>query len=93
MPHGGLRLPFLLLSLLVFPPETPVRDVGERALLRHLRARIPSGAGVVIGVGDDAAAVETGGITLVTTDCLVEGVHFLREWAPFRLVGRKALTV
>ncbi len=88
-----LRLPFLLTSLLVFPPETPIRDIGERALLRHLRARIPSGGGVVIGVGDDAAAVETSGITLVTTDCLVEGVHFLREWTPFRLVGRKALTV
>jgi thiamine-monophosphate kinase len=77
----------------VFEPETPVRDIGERALLRYLRSRIPSGAGVVIGIGDDAAAVETGGLTLVTTDCLVEGVHFLREWAPARLVGRKALTV
>ncbi len=67
--------------------------MGERTLLRHLRSRIPAGPGVVIGVGDDAAAVETGPVTLVTTDCLVEGVHFLREWAPARLVGRKALTV
>ncbi|HET7293590.1 MAG TPA: thiamine-phosphate kinase [Vicinamibacteria bacterium] len=77
----------------MFEPETPLREVGERALLRHLRSRIPAGSGVVVGVGDDAAAVETGSITLVTTDCLVEGVHFLREWAPARLVGRKALTV
>lgn len=77
----------------MFEPETPIREIGERALLRHLRSRIPSGTGVLIGVGDDAAAVETGGVTLVTTDCLVEGVHFLREWAPARLIGRKALTV
>ena len=34
--------------------------MGERNLLRHLRQRIPQGPGVVLGVGDDAAAVETG---------------------------------
>jgi thiamine-monophosphate kinase len=77
----------------VIDPHTPVGELGERALLRHLRSRIPTGPGVTVGVGDDAAAVETGPLTLVTTDCLVEGVHFLREWAPAVLVGRKALTV
>lgn len=74
-------------------PDTPLRELGEKALLKHIRLRIPSGDGVPIGVGDDAAAVETGATTLVTTDSLVEGVHFLREWCPPRLVGRKALTV
>ena len=68
-------------------------DVGERGLLRHLRSRIPLGPGVLIGVGDDAAAVETGPLTLVTTDVLIEGVHFRREWGPANLIGRKALTV
>jgi thiamine-monophosphate kinase len=73
--------------------DTPLSAIGERALLRHLRARIPRGEGVVVGVGDDAAAVETGPLTLVTTDCLVEGVHFRREWSPPALLGRKALSV
>ena len=73
--------------------ETPVSDIGERGLLRHIRSRIPAGPGVVIGIGDDAAAVETGSLTLVTTDCLVEGVHFRRDWCPPRLIGRKALSV
>jgi thiamine-monophosphate kinase len=73
--------------------DTPVSEIGERALLRHLRARIPQGAGVVAGVGDDAAAVETGPLTLVTTDCMVERVHFRREWSPPPLLGRKALSV
>src|SRR6187549_3342176 len=68
-------------------------EVGERGLLRHLRSRIPLGPGVLVGVGDDAAAVETGPLTLVTTDALVEGTHFRREWTAPRLLGRKAFSV
>jgi thiamine-monophosphate kinase len=73
--------------------STPIGELGERVLLRRIEARVPSVAGVVVGVGDDAAAVEVGPFALVTTDSLVEGVHFLRESAPARLVGRKALSV
>ena len=47
----------------------------------------------MVGVGDDAAAVEIGPFALLTTDSLVEGVHFHRDAAPPRLLGRKALTV
>ena len=75
------------------PPGRTVGDVGERALLDHLRSRVPVGPGVVVGIGDDAAAIETTPLTLVTTDCLIEGVHFRREWSPPALLGRKALTV
>src|SRR5229473_8024 len=74
-------------------PDSLLGEIGERALLKHIRSRIPLGAGVVVGVGDDAAAVQTGALTLVTTDTLVEGVHFRRDWTPPRLLGRKALTV
>jgi thiamine-monophosphate kinase len=77
----------------VLDPDTKVGQLGEKGLVRHIRSRIPAGPGVVVGVGDDAAAVETGSLTLVTTDSLVEGVHFRREWSPPRLLGRKALTV
>jgi thiamine-monophosphate kinase len=73
--------------------ETPISEVGERALLRHLRDRIPRGAGVVTGVGDDAAAIATGPLTLITTDSMVERVHFRREWSPPALLGRKAMSV
>jgi thiamine-monophosphate kinase len=73
--------------------QAVVGAVHERALLEYVRSRIPAGTGVVIGVGDDAAAVETGPVTLITTDSLVEGVHFTRDWTPPQLLGRKALSV
>jgi thiamine-monophosphate kinase len=78
---------------LIPPPSTTLGEIGEKALLRHLHGRIPAAPGVVVGVGDDAAAVEVGPIALLTTDSLVEGVHFHRDTAPPRLLGRKALTV
>jgi thiamine-monophosphate kinase len=77
----------------VYEPETPIQEIGERGLLQHLRSRIPEGQGVTAGVGDDAAVVDTGSLTLLTTDVLVESVHFRRSWSPPRLLGRKALSV
>ncbi len=74
-------------------PDKTVGEVGERGLVRHLISRLPAGPGVRIGPGDDAAAVETGELTLVTSDGFVEGRHFHRDWAPPRLIGRKLLTV
>lgn len=77
----------------MIPDGATVGEVGELALVRHLRSRIPAGEGVTVGVGDDAAAVTTGPLTLVTTDVLVEGVHFRPEWTPPRLLGRRALSI
>lgn len=73
--------------------RTRIGDTGERQLLRRLQARIPRSPGVPVGVGDDAALVELRSPALVTADSLVEGVHFRRESAPARLLGRKALAV
>jgi thiamine-monophosphate kinase len=50
---------------------------------------------IILGIGDDCAAVKParGKIMLVTTDTLAEGVHFLRESAPPRLLGGKCAAV
>ena len=55
------------------PLSSTLGEIGEKALLRHLYGRIPAAPGVVVGVGDDAAAVEIGPVALLTTDSLVEG--------------------
>jgi thiamine-monophosphate kinase len=70
-------------------------DITEEALLEAIR-RVLSGAGpeVRVGVGDDAAVLApTGGELVVTTDVLVEGVHFVRRPTGARDVGHKAIVV
>lgn len=68
-------------------------DLGEDALVARLTALLAPGAGVLVGPGDDCAAVEgpaRGQALLLKTDCLVEDVHFTRE-ANSRQVGWKAI--
>ncbi len=68
----------------------------ERALVRHLRGRLPAApASLRIGPGDDAAVVvpERGALQVLTTDVLVESVHFERRWSSLADVGYKALAV
>jgi thiamine-monophosphate kinase len=73
-----------------------IGSLGERALVDRLRARVGAPpAGVLIGIGDDAAVLERekGMVTVVTTDSLVETVHFRRDWTPASSIGHKALAV
>lgn len=70
-------------------------DLSEVELLEAIR-RVLSGAGpeVRVGVGDDAAVLERGsGETVLTTDVLVEGVHFERGTTSARDLGFKAIVV
>lgn len=73
-----------------------VEDLGEFGLIARLTAGLRRCAqGVLLGVGDDAAALRPtpGRLILATVDALVEGVHFLPGIPPPRLLGRKALSV
>ena len=73
-----------------------IRSIGEHALVERLRTRIGSSPQyVTLGVGDDAAvlAPERGQHDVVTTDALVEHVHFRRDWTAPQAIGHKALAI
>ncbi|CAN5469043.1 thiamine-phosphate kinase [soil metagenome] len=76
---------------------TPIANVGEFGLIDRLKDVLgkESDEKVLIGIGDDAAAVsiDERRIQVITTDALVEGVHFDRTFIPMRYLGRKALAV
>jgi thiamine-monophosphate kinase len=50
------------------------------------------GPRLILGSGDDAAITVPGGAVATSVDALVEGVHFRRETASLRQIGRKALS-
>jgi thiamine-monophosphate kinase len=67
--------------------------MGEFELLALLRERLPAaGPQVRLGSGDDAAVTVPGGAVATSVDALVEGVHFRRETATLRQIGRKAIS-
>jgi thiamine-monophosphate kinase len=67
--------------------------MGEFELLALLRERLPAaGPQVRLGSGDDAAVTVPGGAVATSVDALVEGVHFRRESATLRQIGRKAIS-
>ena len=76
-------------------PDT-VSKVGERGLIDRIRRRFPSPPDVLtVGIGDDAAVAPAvrGELQVLTTDALVEGVHFEAAFSGFADVGYKALAV
>lgn len=72
-----------------------VSDVGERALIDRITARLAMPPWVMVGPGDDAAVIvpERGAFEVLTTDVQVEGVHFDRRFVPSDAIGHRALAV
>ena len=69
-------------------------DVGEFGFIARLRGLPASRSDVEVGIGDDCAVVRVGGRRLLlTTDALVEGVHFRRSWDLPAGLGRRAFAV
>lgn len=63
----------------------------EDSLIARIVARLPRGADTLLGPGDDAAVVAAAdGRVVVSTDVLVEGRHFRREWSRGYDVGWRA---
>jgi thiamine-monophosphate kinase len=78
-------------------PFTPISQVGEFGLIDRLHDALGDDVpdDLAQGIGDDAAVyrIGDGRVHVVTTDALVEGVHFDRTFAPLGTLGFKALAV
>ncbi|MFQ5597861.1 MAG: thiamine-phosphate kinase [Nitrospiria bacterium] len=72
-----------------------LQQAGEFNFIKRVQKRFPPTKGIPLGMGDDAAAVSSpaGKLTLLTTDTLVEHVHFERSFSSFAHIGYKALAV
>ncbi len=73
------------------PPNTTPADLGEFGLVEALTARFAQAGNVILGPGDDAAVVAVpDGRVVISTDVLVDGRHFRRDWATASDIGHKA---
>jgi len=76
---------------------TPINDLGEFGLIDRIRAVLgaPTDEAVRMGIDDDAAVyhIGDGRVHLVTTDAMIEGVHFDRAFMPMAHLGQKIMAV
>ena len=75
--------------------KTSLADLGEFGLINHITKYFKiENASTVTGIGDDAAVLDASKKqTLVTTDLLIEGVHFDLSYMPLKHLGYKAVMV
>jgi thiamine-monophosphate kinase len=75
--------------------HSTVSSLGEHALIARITARLAMPPWVVVGPGDDAAVIAParGALDVLTTDALVDGIHFDLRFVPPDAVGHRALAV
>lgn len=75
--------------------RTEISDLGEFGLIERLSSRAKTkNTSTVKGIGDDAAVVDVGGkYQLISTDMLLEGIHFDLSYVPLQHLGYKAVAV
>ena len=76
-------------------PRTELSSLGEFGLIEHLTKNIElQNASSILGVGDDAAVIDHfGKQTVVSTDLLLEGIHFDLAYTPLKHLGYKSVVV
>jgi thiamine-monophosphate kinase len=75
--------------------RTPLEELGEFALIKHLTKDFkPTRPSTVKGIGDDATVLDfKGSKTVISTDLLIEGVHFDLTYMPLKHLGYKSVIV
>ena len=75
--------------------RTEISTLGEFGLIDHLtRNQEIKNASTVLGVGDDGAVIDHfGRQTVITTDMLVEGIHFDLSYTPLKHLGYKSVVI
>ncbi len=75
--------------------RTEIGTLGEFGLIQHLTKNFEiQNASTIVGIGDDAAVIDHfGKQTVITTDMLIEGVHFDLMYTPLRHLGYKSVIV
>jgi len=75
--------------------DTELSELGEFGLIKHLTQYVElNQSSTIKGVGDDAAVINNGDLeTVITTDMLIEGVHFDLTYVPLKHLGFKSVIV
>jgi thiamine-monophosphate kinase len=75
--------------------RTEIQNLGEFGLIDHLTKNFEiQNASTVLSIGDDAAVIDHfGKQTVITTDMLLEGVHFDLMYTPLKHMGYKSVVV
>jgi thiamine-monophosphate kinase len=75
--------------------RTELEELGEFGLIQHLSKHVEiKNKSTALGIGDDAALIDAGkGQVVLTTDMLVEGVHFDLTYTPLKHLGYKSVVV
>jgi len=77
------------------PKLTPLSELGEFGLIDRLTKNVrKENSSTLKGIGDDAAVIDPGNkLVLLSTDLLVEGIHFDMAYTPLKHLGYKSVVV